>query len=202
MIPYPLSTGADCGDPAYSSFRCDNSTGQVRFRIPGGEYGVTSIDPEKRKFVIDTRQPQSVDNCDARNSRGTTLHLNQTLPFNVTNWCYAEAEMHSYTSQVSSRYRTNEVEIAWEPPMLEPICISSANCKGLPHSTCKEKDGKRRCLCDTNFKWNGLTLNCTQGDEDTNLIDSIFYHLPLSFFRHIVYAFYYKRLFLLLSCRR
>lgn len=198
-MPYPLSTGADCGDPAYSSFRCDNSTGQVRFRIPGGEYRVTSIDPEKRKFVIDTRQSQNADNCNARNSRGSTLHLNQSLPFNVTNWCYAEAEMGNYTSQVSSGDRTNEVEIAWEPPKLEPICISSANCKGLPHSTCKAaKEGNRRCLCDINFKWNGLTLNCTKGDEDTTLISFTFCHLPLSFFRHIVFAFYYKRLSLLL----
>lgn len=175
VIPYPLSTGPDCGDPMYSSFHCDNSTGRVSFLVPGDKYRVSSIDPDKRKFVIATQRAKRVDNCNARNSRGTTLHLNQSLPFNVTNWCYDEAELGSYTSQNSFTSRTDEVEIAWEPPILEPTCISYTDCKGLQHSTCiAAKDGTRRCRCGPNFKWNGTTLNCTQGDEDAKLVTLTF----------------------------
>lgn len=165
MIPYPLSTGPNCGDPLYFRFLCNtSSTGWVSFGVSGVVYRVISMDPEKRRFVIDTN---IVDNC---NSRGTVVKLDPFSPFKVANSCYAEPEpeMVAYTSQVPSLGRTVKVEISWELPKLEPTCISSANCKEWPHTTCMAaKDGGGRCLCGANFRWNGNTLNCTQG-EDVN----------------------------------
>ncbi|GMN64668.1 hypothetical protein TIFTF001_033729 [Ficus carica] len=154
MIPYPLSTRPDCGDPLYFSFRCDNnSTGRVSFKASSGEYQVISIDQVTRKFVI---QVQDLDNCEARNSRGKSLHLNQSLPFNVTNWCHAK----------DSHKGIVEIEIGWNLPP-EPTCTSQANCTEWRHSTCTtaasdgKNDGKKRCLCNTNFQWDGVNLNCT-----------------------------------------
>jgi hypothetical protein len=54
-----------------------------------------------------------------------------------------------------------EVEISWAPPQ-EPSCTSSTDCKDWPNSTCNiTSDGKRRCLCNQNFLWDGLNLNCS-----------------------------------------
>ncbi|KAM1218326.1 hypothetical protein ACFX2G_046533 [Malus domestica] len=83
IIPYPLSTRLDCGDPMYSRFKC-NVTGP------------------------------------------------------------------------------NVVEMGWELPM-EPTCTTSADCRDWAHSICNPaRDGKKRCLCKTNFRWNDLELRCTQ----------------------------------------
>ena len=63
----------------------------------------------------------------------------------------------------SSSEVTDEVEIAWEPP-LEPICNSSANCNDWSHSSCKSaRDGKRRCLCTFCYRWDGAMLKCRKG---------------------------------------
>ncbi|WJZ99599.1 hypothetical protein VitviT2T_018025 [Vitis vinifera] len=51
-IPYPLSTGSKCGDPMYSSFICDNVTGQVLSKVAESSYRVSSINPQASKFVI------------------------------------------------------------------------------------------------------------------------------------------------------
>nr|POF18398.1 g-type lectin s-receptor-like serine/threonine-protein kinase [Quercus suber] len=40
VIPYPLSTRPNCGDPMYFSFECNNSTGQLSFKSPTGTYQV------------------------------------------------------------------------------------------------------------------------------------------------------------------
>ncbi|KAJ6349079.1 hypothetical protein OIU77_006632 [Salix suchowensis] len=52
IIPYPLSTGPNCGDKMYYSFHCDDSIGQLSFEMPGGNYLVTGIDEELQKFSI------------------------------------------------------------------------------------------------------------------------------------------------------
>jgi hypothetical protein len=142
VIPYPLSTGPNCGDPMYFSFSCNSSTGQVSFNTPSGTYRVDSINPSKATFVI---KVNDAENPEARSPRGT-LRLNYTLPFNTP-----------------GGYTANEVEISWEPPP-EPTCTLLTDCNGWPNSTCEiTRDGKRRCLCKQNFRWNGSTVTCTQG---------------------------------------
>ncbi|XP_050248112.1 G-type lectin S-receptor-like serine/threonine-protein kinase At4g03230 isoform X2 [Quercus robur] len=141
MIPYPLSTSSNCGDPMYFSFNCNTTSGQVSFNAPSGTYRVTSIDQNTTKFFIQVKDVGS-------------LRLNQSLPFNQTT-------PRNSSSNVSSRVR-DDVEIVWEPP-LEPLCNLSADCKDWPHSTCKSAiDGKRRCLCTKSFGWDGTKLSCTQ----------------------------------------
>jgi hypothetical protein len=151
LIPYPLSTSPNCGDPMYFSFYCNTSSGQVSFKAPSGTYRVATINPSTRKFVI---QVKHADKLNARNSGGNP-QLNQPLPFNATmNFTF----FSNFRSEVEA-----EVEISWIPPQ-EPNCTLSKDCKDWPNSTCKiTRDGKRRCLCNQNFRWNGSTLNCTEG---------------------------------------
>ena len=165
MIPYPLSTGPKCGDTMYFNFRCNISTGQVSFESPGGSYRVTSIYPEIQKFLI---QIKGADNCRDKNAQDKLLQLNQSLPFNVISWCNVESA--NFSSDLSFKGE-DEVEIGWDPPP-EPTCSSPTDCKDWPNSTCNvTRDGKRRCLCNANFVWDSLNLNCTQG-EDTVLSKS------------------------------
>jgi hypothetical protein len=148
-IPYPLSTSQNCGDPMYFSFYCNTSSGQVSFKAPSGTYRVATINPSTRKFVI---QVKYAENLFARNSGGY-LQLNQSLPFNA-----------AMNFTIFSNFRSGdeaEVEISWEPPQ-ELSCTSSRDCKDWPNSTCNiTRDGKKRCLCNGNFLWDGLNLNCT-----------------------------------------
>lgn len=159
LIPYPLSTGPNCGDPMYSSLYCNISTGQVSFKAPNGTYRVTSIDPKTQKIVI------QVKGCVAKNSTSEILPLDQKLPFHVKNWCNAAGPGNS--SSNSSSRGIDEVELSWDPP-LEPTCTSSMDCKDWPaDSSCNAaRDGKKRCLCNENFRWNGSSLYCTRGEDD------------------------------------
>ena len=150
LIPYPLSTGTNCGDPMYFSFYCSNFTGQVHFKTPNGTYPVASIDPGTRKFVILVRYAGKVTNT------REILHLNTSFPFNAT----------GQFTRDSDNYYSYEVEISWEPPK-EPTCTSSKNCTDWPNSTCNvTRDGKGRCHCKGNFLWDGSKLKCTKGLED------------------------------------
>ena len=161
MIPYPLSTEPNCGDPKYFSFYCDNSTGQVSFKTPSGTYRVVSIDPSTRKFVILVKNA-GYD----RNSRGI-LQLNGLLPFNKTSLLMADSG--NYSSEVK-----DEEEISWKLP-LEPTCTSFIDCKDWPNSTCNvASDGQSRCLCIENYLWNGSNLNCTKGEDAISHASCIF----------------------------
>lgn len=140
MIPYPLSTGPNCGDPLYFAFYCNTSSGQVSFKTSNGAYRVTSINTSTHNFVIQVK---------FADSRG----FNQFLPSRVTGLFTAEGNFSSEN--------TDEVEISWKLPM-EPTCNSSTDCKDWPDSTCKvAREDQKRCLCST--KWDGLILNCTKG---------------------------------------
>ncbi|KAF2303513.1 hypothetical protein GH714_018896 [Hevea brasiliensis] len=156
IIPYPLSTGPNCGDPYYFNFYCNISTGQLNFQAPGGTYRVTKINSQMRKFVIQTND---VDSCKAINSNTKFLLLNQSSPFHVIRWCMAD--LGNYTSDASFTGR-GEVEVSWDPPP-EPTCSSPTDCKDWPNSTCQAPgDRKKKCLCNMNFRWDCLRLNCTQ----------------------------------------
>ncbi|KAM4114338.1 hypothetical protein ACJW30_04G061400 [Castanea mollissima] len=151
VIPYPLSTGPNCGDPMYFSFYCNNSTGQLSFKALTRIYRVNVIYPSEQKFVI---QVKYADNSDARNF-GDQL-LNDSLPFIVNN------SFHDGSGNVNSKV-TAVVEISWKQP-LEPTCDSPEDCRDWPHSTCNAAtDGKMRCLCTTNFRWDVSNMTCTKG---------------------------------------
>ena len=127
----------------YLSFQCNISSGEVTFDAPSGTYRVTSINPETRKFIIQTND---ANGCKAGNSGDNFFQFKQPSPFHVTSRCNAD-----------------EVEIGWDPP-LEPTCSSPTDCKCWPNSTCNvTSDRKKRCLCNRNFRWDNLSLNCTEG---------------------------------------
>ncbi|PQQ01514.1 G-type lectin S-receptor-like serine/threonine-protein kinase [Prunus yedoensis var. nudiflora] len=156
IIPYPLSTGPNCGDPMYYRFYCNNIIGQVSFMGANGEvFRVISINPSTQRFVI---QVKNVDNCDPI-KRVKSQQLNTSFPFNVTSWC--DFHLGDFSSQLSLE-ATNALELGWALPP-EPTCTTSTNCKGWPHSTCSlARDRKKRCLCNANYQWSSSNLNCTQ----------------------------------------
>ena len=145
MVPYPLSTGPSCGDPLYFNFSCNHSAGQLSFSTTTSSdtHKVTSMDVESRKFVIQV--DPSITYCGSERS-GNDETLQIRFPFSVTNDCLDE----------------DEVEVTWQPPP-EPICTESADCVGWEHSSCKAARVGKSCLCDTNYRWDGVSLNCTKG---------------------------------------
>ncbi|KAA8524521.1 hypothetical protein F0562_010944 [Nyssa sinensis] len=154
IIPYPLSTGSNCGDPNYANFLCNSSTGQVSFQTTTGSYRVTNINPDTHRFLI-----QSAENCRA----GRNFKV--SAPFNVTNLCYPSTNTGITDNLLQGR---GEIEIEWNPP-LEPTCNSSSDCKDWPNSSCNEsKYGTKRCHCNGNSSWSYLSLNCSQGSELIN----------------------------------
>ncbi|KAL5581838.1 hypothetical protein UlMin_014280 [Ulmus minor] len=156
-VPYPLSTGPDCGDSGYNSFHCDNSTGRLTFEAITGKYPVISIDPNSRIFFIQVQ----MGTCEAKNPRWKTLQLNRLLPFTSVNTSCSNVTGES--SPVG--YTKAEIPIFWNPPR-EPTCTTQENCKEWPLSNCSDAaDGKKRCLCNTDFVWNGTTLDCTSKRE-------------------------------------
>lgn len=158
-IPYPLSTGTQCGDPAYLSFHCNISSGQLIFEVPTGTFQVTRIDPGSRKFFIKLK----TNNCNNMDA-SKILQLNKSLPFHLIHWCNGEKGNASSEKLLG---RGDEAEITWEPPQ-EPLCSSSSDCKDWPDSTCHETlDGKRKCICNSNFKWDPIHINCTRGDNSS-----------------------------------
>ena len=159
MIPYPLSTGPKCGDPMYSNFECNTTTGQVLFKGPGGSYRVTRINPETLTFVIQLKVADKKDsNYSSPSFVGQILQLNPPFRsfFNVSKTNNSVSNMPLKNSV--------EVEISWDPPP-EPECNSSEDCKDWPNSNCTTRQHKRRCFCNKNFHWNGRDLNCTQGED-------------------------------------
>ncbi|XP_024180562.1 G-type lectin S-receptor-like serine/threonine-protein kinase At4g03230 isoform X2 [Rosa chinensis] len=151
MIPYPLSTGRDCGDPMYFRFICNTLTGQVSFVGLNDTFRVISIEPSMQKFVLKWLPAKKVDECDSR-YRAKTLELNASFPFKISSWG-CDADLGDYYV----------VELGWKLPP-EPACNTSADCKGWPNSTCKPaRDGMKRCLCNKSFQWNVTYFNCTQG---------------------------------------
>ncbi|XVF57951.1 hypothetical protein PTKIN_Ptkin07bG0023600 [Pterospermum kingtungense] len=192
LVPYPLSTGPKCGDPMYFSFYCKNDTYQLSFRAPSGNYNVISVNPEKQIFIIQM-QAEKANDCKAMLSSGRKiLQLNQSSPFNVTSRC-----------NHSSVNGAVEVQISWKPP-LEPTCVSSADCKDWPNSSCnKTGNVQKRCLCNTKFRWDGSALNCTgvggQSGESLNknkplrLVLGVSVPIVMAFFCAIVSIYMWRK---------
>lgn len=81
-VPYPLSTGPNCGDPAYK-IRCD--AGTLRFDTLNNTYAITSVSPENQRLVI--RPAEFINNnrtCVTTDLPTEGVQLNTSLPFNVT----------------------------------------------------------------------------------------------------------------------
>ncbi|KAJ6696619.1 hypothetical protein OIU85_003014 [Salix viminalis] len=135
IIPYPLSSGPNCGDKMYYSFHCDDSIGQLSFEMPGGNYLVTGIDEELQKFSIRD------EDCKATKSMGYRTQTNHSWPFNVIGGCDTGFA---------------DVEIRWNAPS-EPLCSSLDECNDWPHSTCSSAtNGKKRCLCNKSYRWDPI----------------------------------------------
>ncbi|KAM1545039.1 hypothetical protein ACFX10_045426 [Malus domestica] len=191
IIPYPLSTRLGCGDPLYSRFKCNNFTGQVNFVGPDETlFRVISINSSTLRFFIQAFQTENVDKCDRLN-RGGYGQINTSTPFNTSpntsspfkvislykaglgNFSLYKAGLGNFSLYKGGpgNFSSEEcrgpnlrivVEMGWEIPM-EPTCTKSADCRDWPHSICKPAShGKKRCLCESNFRWDGLKLRCTQ----------------------------------------
>ncbi|KAK7339713.1 hypothetical protein VNO77_20394 [Canavalia gladiata] len=79
-VPYPLSTGPDCGDPLYK-IRC--TAGTLWFdALAGSSYMIHSIYPLTRRIII---RPATLAGsaCVSTDYRSEGLHLNETLPFSI-----------------------------------------------------------------------------------------------------------------------
>nr|GMD92394.1 wall-associated receptor kinase-like 20 [Ipomoea batatas] len=79
-VPYPLSTGPDCGDPSYK-VRCNN--GALVFDTLNNTYPITSITPESQRLTI-SPSPLIPDTCVTADISTGGIYLNSSLPFNIT----------------------------------------------------------------------------------------------------------------------
>ncbi|GAB4827502.1 hypothetical protein Ancab_034385 [Ancistrocladus abbreviatus] len=79
-VPYPLSTGTDCGDQDYK-IQCD--AGTLKFPTSNNTYNITSITPSIQRLVV---QPASFlpNACITSDISTQGVQLNSSLPFNVT----------------------------------------------------------------------------------------------------------------------
>ncbi|CAN4107180.1 unnamed protein product [Withania somnifera] len=81
-VPYPLSTGPDCGDPSYK-VRC-NAAGTLWFdTTQNSSYVITSITPQIQRLVV--KPPTSYPNtCISSDLPSEGIQLDPNLPFNIT----------------------------------------------------------------------------------------------------------------------
>ncbi|XP_073277899.1 G-type lectin S-receptor-like serine/threonine-protein kinase At4g03230 isoform X1 [Primulina huaijiensis] len=160
QIPYPLSSGPDCGDPLYRGFSCDNSTGVISFLTLSGKYPVIGIHKATNSFVIQQNSEGDVG-CKTGNISIQNLKLDQSSPFTVTNPCYIEPGNAIPDVQVG-----NQIEISWRIPM-EPMCNYSGDCKDWPNSYCQDKgDGQKRCYCNRGYKWEEPSVSCIKASTN------------------------------------
>lgn len=159
LIPYPLSTGPDCGDPMYSNFNC-NANGQVNFLAPGRNFQVTNINPEERTISI------RISNCSGADEMRNLLQLNPSA-YKLSSECSSEQRNLTVDNWFPDG-RPNEVKIQWNPPPLPPVCDTSANCSSWPHSSCNPtEDGRRRCICNELFHWDSQNFTCTSSEAQS-----------------------------------
>ncbi|XP_031391524.1 G-type lectin S-receptor-like serine/threonine-protein kinase At4g03230 isoform X1 [Punica granatum] len=159
IIPYPLSVGANCGDYNYFFFHCNASTGQLFFDSRNSSFRVTNIKREMLSFSVHVER--STD-CTTIHSMRTALQLNDSWPFFVIR-CNTGSNIFSVGPSLENYKQLKEIEIGWNPPMVEPTCSSSKDCRDWPKTTCNATNGgTKRCLCPLNFRLNTTFYNCTQ----------------------------------------
>ncbi|KAL3754547.1 hypothetical protein ACJRO7_001742 [Eucalyptus globulus] len=111
LVPYPLSTRQNCGDPFYSAFHCNSTTDQLYFEWQKSDYRVTNINPEDRTFTIQVNS----SNCTSGGLMEINQQPNQSLPFSVSSRC------EDFSTGLS------EVKIEWIAPE-EPLCNTIKDC--------------------------------------------------------------------------
>ncbi|CAN1161129.1 G-type lectin S-receptor-like serine/threonine-protein kinase At4g03230 [Linum perenne] len=156
VIPYPLSTGPNCGDPMYSSFTCNASLGRLFFGALNTTYEVTGIYKHSRLFFIQVEK----ENCESK-----TIQLDQSLPFKIQDGgCDSDLDNVSFGPFHDGKL-FYEMGIVWDPP-LEPLCSSDDDCDIWPNSSCQSEvgssSGEKRCLCEGNSRWDATNANCSQ----------------------------------------
>lgn len=79
-VPYPLSTGPNCGDQLYK-IRCN--AGRLFFDSLNNSYPIISISPDIQRLTI---QPALFlpNTCISEDLSTEGIHLNPELPFNIT----------------------------------------------------------------------------------------------------------------------
>jgi hypothetical protein len=87
-VPYPLSTGDGCGDPAYK-VRCAGNSSLLFDALNGTSYPITSISPAAQRLVVSpapfVSQGQGSPLCVSEGApAGRGVQLNASLPFNVS----------------------------------------------------------------------------------------------------------------------
>ncbi|XP_027185994.1 G-type lectin S-receptor-like serine/threonine-protein kinase At4g03230 isoform X2 [Cicer arietinum] len=147
IVPYPLSTGSNCGDITYFNFRCITSTGQLTFFNTTTanntvSYKVIRVTPSTRKFTIQNEDNSFNPYCESK------LHQNLIVssPFRLTN----------------DNPCSEQVDISWEPPSKEPKCANPVDCIGWKYSTCSKGN---KCVCNQNYYWSGENLTCNEKKE-------------------------------------
>ncbi|XP_052171406.1 wall-associated receptor kinase-like 20 [Diospyros lotus] len=79
-VPYPLSTGPDCGDQTYK-IRCDASA--LKFDTLNNTYAIASVTADTQRFVI--RPANFIPNtCVTEDLSTLGVQMNGSLPFNIT----------------------------------------------------------------------------------------------------------------------
>jgi len=141
VVPYPLSTGSNCGDNKYFNFTCNSGQGQLSFSTNNNDsYRVIRVEPNLRNFIISNEVNSLSNDCHGGHTNKGNLKISSPFQMISHNPCY------------------KHVEVLWEAPS-EPICNNSVDCLGWKHSTCN-KD--YRCVCNTNYNWSGESLRCTE----------------------------------------
>lgn len=81
LVPYPLSTGPNCGDQSYK-VQC--KAGTLWFNaLNGSSYVITSINPQIQRLIL--RPPRLAKNtCMAADLWSHGIQLDNNLPFNIT----------------------------------------------------------------------------------------------------------------------
>ncbi|XP_074316812.1 G-type lectin S-receptor-like serine/threonine-protein kinase At4g03230 [Silene latifolia] len=184
-IPYPLSTASNCGDPSYFHFHCNTATGQVVFSTSIGKFIVTVITQETETFSIQVGNDNS---CDGKTVESMVMLNMSSSPFHVRNCTVVSNQPSMDIDQPLI-----ELEIGWQSP-LEPACTSSSDCRDWPHTTCKTaKSGKKRCLCASNFDWDGLNLKCKKVASVKVLIACVAAALAIVLFGGMVFIYRKRR---------
>ncbi|KAE8692869.1 Detected protein of unknown function [Hibiscus syriacus] len=80
-VPYPLSTGPDCGDPWYK-VRCNEGTLWLD-AFNGSSYNISSVNPMTQTLIIDP-PGLAKDTCMSADFVTQGLQLGENLPFNIT----------------------------------------------------------------------------------------------------------------------
>ncbi|KDP24560.1 hypothetical protein JCGZ_25124 [Jatropha curcas] len=168
LVPYPLSTGPDCGDQNYK-IRCTSGTLW---------FDTLNESMLHLKPPIDC-SPASICHAYTKDKAGACVNAPLCCAFRTSGLqssgygikvlgreCAAYQSFVNLDLKMVAVHKWPEpgVEIEWVLP-LEPVCKTPVDCKGLLYSKCltdPTKFGEKRCFCDAGFKWdpvNGLCQN-------------------------------------------